>query len=162
MAPTSTQCRKCKPSYTRTDDHRQKMSEALAGRKHDYPSASTQPEVAEKIRSTWTPERREAARRRGLAQAADRAWRDMIARSLSGDLNPNYQGKGRSTPYGPGWGRRHKELIRERAGYRCEMCGCAPSATLDVHHRDHSKDNHHPDNLMALCRSCHKKVHPGR
>lgn len=162
MGPTSSQCRKCNPSYVRTAEHRERMSQTLAGRTRSTPSASTRPEVAEQIRQWWTPERREEARQRGLAQAADRAWRDMIARSLMGELNPNYQGKDHATPYGPGWGRRHKDLIRERAGYRCEMCGMRPDRTLDVHHKDHTKDNHHPDNLIALCRSCHKKVHPGR
>lgn len=153
-------CRKCKPSYDRSEDHRIRMSAALVGRTHSYPSASTRPDVAEKIRQSWTPAKRESARLRGLAFAADREWRDLIAASVMGELNPNHQGKGKATPYGPGWGRRHKDLIRERAGYRCEECGARPSRTLDVHHIDKSKDNHHPDNLRALCRACHKRVHP--
>jgi 5-methylcytosine-specific restriction endonuclease McrA len=32
---------------------------------------------------------------------------------------------------------------------------------LDIHHIDETKDNHHPDNLRALCRQCHKRVHAG-
>ena len=161
MAPTSQQCRQCNPSYVRTDEHRELMRGVVMGRVHDYPSASTRPEVARAIRDAWTPEKREEARIRGLLHASDRSWRDLIARSLMGDLNPNYQGKHNATPYGPGWGRRHRELIRERAGYQCEECGKRPSATLDVHHVDHSKDNHDPGNLVALCRACHKRVHPG-
>ena len=160
MSPKAVMCRKCKPSYDRSEDHRIRMSAALVGRTHSYPSASTRPDVAEKIRQSWTPEKRESARQRGLALAADREWRDLIAASVMGELNPNHQGKGKATPYGPGWGRRHKDLIRERAGYRCEECGARPPYTLDVHHIDKSKDNHHPDNLQALCRPCHKRVHP--
>jgi len=160
MSPRATQCRTCKPTYDRTEDHCTRMSGALTGRTHNYPSASTRPEIAERIRQGWTPEKRDAARRRGVAFAEQREWRDLIARSVTGDLNPNHQGKANATPYGPGWGRKHKDLIRERAGYRCERCGVVPSRTLDVHHIDKSKDNHHPNNLQALCRACHKTVHP--
>ena len=160
MSPKAAMCRKCKPSYDRSEEHRTRMSAALVGRTHDYPSASTRPDVAEKIRQGWTPEKREAARVRGLAFAADRKWRDLIAASVMGELNPNHQGKSNATPYGPGWGRKHKDLIRERAGYRCERYGSKPQRTLDVHHIDKSKDNHHPDNLQALCRPCHKAIHP--
>ncbi len=91
-------CRKCKPSYDRSEEHRTRMSAALVGRTHDYPSASTRPDVAEKIRQGWTPEKREAARVRGLAFAADREWRDLIAASVMGELNPNHQGKSNATP----------------------------------------------------------------
>jgi 5-methylcytosine-specific restriction endonuclease McrA len=147
-------------SYERTPEHRAKMSAALTGKPHSYRSASTRPEVARRIAAAWTPEKREAARQRGLAMAADRAWRDLIARSVTGALNPNHQGKGNTTGYGPGWGRRHKALIRERAGHQCESCGA--TGRLDIHHRDRTKTNHHPDNLVVLCRRCHKRDHPNR
>jgi hypothetical protein len=149
-------------SYERTPEHRAKMSAALKGKPHSYRSASTRPEVAAKIAAAWTPEKREEARQRGLRLATDRAWRDLIAQSVTGALNPNYQGKDQATPYAPGWGRLHKRLIRERAGNRCESCGAAPPPTLDIHHKDRTKTNHHPDNLIAVCRRCHKAVHPNR
>lgn len=156
---TALKCIACNPpTRARTAETRAKMSAAQKGRRHSWRSASTRPEVAEKIRQGWTPEKREAARQRGLRFAADQAWRDLIARSVSGTLNPNYQGKDNATPYAPGWGRLHKRLIRERAGNQCESCG--KQGPLDIHHIDHSKTNHHPDNLAALCRRCHKRVHP--
>lgn len=154
-------CRPCALPYERTAAHRESMSRALQGKRHSYRSASTRPEVAEAIRQAWTPEKREEARQRGVLLAQDQAWRDLIARSVTGQLNPRYRGRDATSGYGPGWGRRHKELIRERAGYRCEHCGIEPERTLDIHHKDHSKTNHHPLNLEALCRACHKKVHPG-
>lgn len=150
-------------TYVRTPEHRAAMSLRLTGRKLDYLTGGSLPGVAEKIRQAWTPEMRDAAKLRGLALAADRAWRDLIAALVSGDLNPNFQGKNRATPYSPGWGRLHKELIRERAGHLCESCGKPPSYSsmrLDIHHIDRTKANHHPDNLQALCRKCHKAVHP--
>jgi hypothetical protein len=158
---TAQKCIACNPpTRARTTETRAKMSAAQRGKRHSWSSGSTRPEVAERIRQSWTPEKREAARLRGLAFAADQAWRDMIARSLMGQANPNYQAKDNATPYGPGWGRLHKRLIRERAGNQCERC--QKSGPLDIHHKDWTKTNHHPDNLAALCRSCHKIVHPNR
>jgi len=149
--------RRGRPSYVRTAEHKAKMSAAMKGRPHNYRSASTHPEVAAKIRAWWTPERREEARQRGLILAETREWRDMIARSVMGAKNPNYQGKDNATGYGPGWGPLHRRLVRERAGGRCEVCG--REARLDIHHKDFGKDNHDPENLVVCCRSCHKKFH---
>lgn len=146
-------CRKCALPYERTPEIRAKMSVAHKGKRHNYRSASSRPEVAAKIRQSWTPEKREAARQRGLKFAADQAWRDLIARSVAGELNPNHQGKDQATGYAPGWGRLHRRLIRERDGHRCVQCGS--TGRLDTHHKDGSKTNHHPDNLVTLCRRCH-------
>ena len=153
---------KQRPGYLRTPEHRELMSARLRGKPKNYVTGGSLPGVSEKIAAAWTPEMKAAAKQRGLAMGADRAWRDLIARSVCGTLNPNYQGKDHESPYAPGWGRRHKELIRERAGYRCELCGKPPVSSamkLDIHHKDKTKSNHHPDNLQALCRKCHKRVH---
>jgi hypothetical protein len=127
-----------KGTYERTPEIREKTRQAHLGRKHDYPSGGSLPGVAEKIRQSWTPEKREAARQRGLRFAADRDWRDLIARSVMGELNPRYQDGSAASGYAPGFGRYHHELIRARAGYRCERCGREPK-TLDLHHKDWSK-----------------------
>lgn len=29
----------------------------------------------------------------------------------------------------------------------------------DIHHKDGNHQNNNPENLMKLCRSCHKKLH---
>jgi hypothetical protein len=168
-APVARRVRRCsecnkanlplRGTYVRTDEHRAKMSAGQKGRRHSWRSGSTRPEIGAKIAQAWTPEMREAARIRGNAQATDRAWRDLIARLVSGELNPNHQGKGRATPYAPGWGRLHKRLIRERDDYRCQNCGKQPKL-LHIHHKDWSKANHHPDNLISLCPRCHFAVHP--
>ena len=147
------EARKGKPSYERTPEIRAKMSAAQTGRRHSWRSASTRPEVAAKIRQWWSPKRKEGARIRGLRLASDRAWRDMIARSVMGAKNPRYRKLGKATGYGPGWGRLHKRLIRERDGNQCVQCWA--TGRLDTNHKDGSKDNHHPDNLVTLCRKCH-------
>ena len=59
-------------SYERTPEHRAKMSAALQGKKHDWRSGSTRPDVAAKIQAYWTPERREAKRQEMLKRTAAR------------------------------------------------------------------------------------------
>ena len=159
--PCSHVARKGNPSYPRTPEHRRAMSERQKGKKKHYPTGGSIPGVAEKIQAWWTPERRAyAASHRARVQASDPQWRRKIADALFGENNPNYQGKNNASPYGPGWGRRHKREILERDGKQCVECG--REKNLDIHHIDHSKTNHDASNLVTLCRSCHKKVHPSR
>ncbi len=59
------------------------------------------------------------------------------------------------------WRAVRAETIR-RAGYRCQARGCGGS--LDVHHAYGYRNlgNERPDELQALCRSCHDHVHAQR
>lgn len=159
MSPNASACRKCKPTYERTDAHRNAMSAALIGRPRPNTIGRSRPEHSSFMRAWWTPERKESARQRGLIDAENRDWLLAIATALSGEKNPNYQGKGRQSPYAPGWGRGYRSRIRARAAGICERCGRTPNYPLDLHHRDFAKTNHAPDNLLVLCRSCHKFLH---
>lgn len=46
--------------------------------------------------------------------------------------------------------------ILKRDGH-CQLCGATEK--LLVHHRDENKFHSKPDNLITLCRSCHRRVH---
>lgn len=52
-----------------------------------------------------------------------------------------------------------RALILARAQGLCELCGLADA--VNVHHIRYPKayPNDHPDNLLALCRECHRKQH---
>jgi HNH endonuclease/helix-turn-helix protein len=68
---------------------------------------------------------------------------------------------GRAISYGPGW-KETKVLVRDRDKV-CQFCGKTPEQNgraLDVHHIDPYRytANNHPDNLVALCRSCHMRA----
>jgi ribosomal protein L37AE/L43A len=73
-------------------------------------------------------------------------------------------------PYGPGWGEAKKELVRERDGRECRVCGKSEAAHLEEHDEKHTI--HHivkarvlqdapaelrngPFNLVTICRDHH-------
>ena len=119
--------------YPRSAETRQKMRENQLGKKHDWSSGSTRPEVAEKIRAWWTPERREAQSKKLL------------------ELNPDARYHGLSS--------RHAQALVVEAG-RCANCGGdGTESHLGVHHKDRDKHNQSPDNLIILCHRCHMQEH---
>jgi 5-methylcytosine-specific restriction endonuclease McrA len=75
-----------------------------------------------------------------------------------------WKGDGYTSPY-PGDWRNIAEKIRDRDGM-CVRCGIEPERTLSVHHIvpvkefEDPKEAHYPENLLSLCRSCHRKVEP--
>lgn len=152
MHPRAEHCRKCKPF---SEKHRANISAALKGRTHKYHSGSVRPDVARKIIDYWTPERREEARQRGLRQAENLAWRLSCGRP--GSASPTWEGGRTKIQYGRGWTPAWKRLVWKRANGRCELCQC--DKPRDTHHIDFGKSNHASDNLLVLCRSCHKKIH---
>jgi transcriptional regulator with XRE-family HTH domain len=42
------------------------------------------------------------------------------------------------------------------ANFTCAIC---KGEAKQVHHKDGSKSNHNPDNLLPVCRKCHMKIH---
>ena len=72
------------------------------------------------------------------------------------------------TQYSNSWGNVLRELIRERDGYTCQICGTNQEVLkgklkkLSVHHIDYNKENCDPNNLITLCRSCHAKTNFNR
>lgn len=66
--------------------------------------------------------------------------------------------------YGPEWSTIRKQ-VRERDGYRCQVCGSIESKSEHhVHHKIpfraflESKKANQLDNLVTLCRDCHQRV----
>ena len=79
----------------------------------------------------------------------------------SGERNPHWCGGSSLKGYPLGWNNTFKEQIRQRDGYKCQMCGCPEienNRKLNVHHIDYNKENLNLDNLISLCDSCHCKT----
>ena len=133
MAATSEMCRKCKPTYQRTPDHRAVMSEALAGKPKPHLKGVKRPEHSEKLRQWWTDDRR------------SEKSASMIGR------NPNARYLGLSA--------RSAARLVERIG-RCERCSHDGSESrLEVHHKNRDKHDQRLENLEVLCHACHMKEH---
>jgi len=60
--------------------------------------------------------------------------------------------------YPPEW-RQIALRIKNKANWKCQICGTAPSnkqgKTLGVHHKDGDPINNNDSNLIALCQPCH-------
>lgn len=110
-----------------------------------------------KMAAHWTSERREAKRLEQQLYYENYQNRLQIALSLVGDLNPNYQGKGKETIYSPGYGAKYAKKLRQQRG-KCESCG-RMKCLLHLHHKDFATTNHLPENLICLCVPCHRRVH---
>lgn len=151
--------KKGKPSYERTPEHRQLMSERV---KNGPPKASGwrhATETREKIRDSWTEEKREAARVRVQKMAENSEWRKSLG--SPGESNPNWRGGLAASPYAPGFDRYLKRRIRARDNYTCQLCGSTEvelGYKLSIHHVDYRKDNHCEDNLASTCKRCNSRV----
>lgn len=81
--------------------------------------------------------------------------------NLSGPNSKIWKG-GNKKGYGPEFTYSLKLRIRRRDHFTCQKCGIVIKGSmtepaLDVHHRDGNKYNNNQDNLISLCRSCHKR-----
>jgi len=85
-----------------------------------------------------------------------------------GDKHWNWQNGKSFEEYSIDWTDDLKESIRKRDNYICQECGIHQdelsgwNKKLDVHHVDYDKNNLNPNNLIALCRSCHTKTNYNR
>ena len=100
----------------------------------------------------------------GEEKAKEIIKKKSASSKLSWEKNP-FQGKSdehRFRPYSDDWTESLRELVRQRDNYSCRLCGETEKKLgrkPDVHHIDWIKENSHPDNLISLCRACHRKVH---
>lgn len=117
----------------------------------------------------------------------DESHKDKISKALSGKIKspehcaklsaaaterfkdptkvPWWNGGSSFEPYSVDFNEKLRERIRARDGYRCQECFRHQSELgrgLDVHHIDFNKKNSSPDNLIALCASCHNQTKYGR
>ncbi|MBA7652784.1 hypothetical protein ES703_60623 [subsurface metagenome] len=118
---------------------RRKISESQKGREH-------------------SEEEKERNSKRMKEYANHPEVRARLSRHWSMENNPNWQGGISFEPYDPAFNDILKEIIRERDGYICQLCGNLETENgrkLDIHHIDGDKKNSDPINLISLCPHCH-------
>lgn len=84
---------------------------------------------------------------------------------LRGTKSHLWQGGTSFEPYTVEFNRQLKELIRQRDGYRCQLCGMPEIENikkLSIHHIDYIKKNCLPNNLITLCNRCNGRVNFNR
>jgi len=93
-------------------------------------------------------------------------YRQKRSEAAKGRNNPNWRGDISCLPYDPCFNNDLKRKIKERDGYRCQVCGVTEEESLArghgylvVHHLDGNKQNSDPQNLITLCNSCHTRWH---
>ncbi len=70
-----------------------------------------------------------------------------------------------NTEYGAEFDNNLKEQVRFRSHYKCQVCGCPQienGRQLDCHHIDYNKKNNILNNLIALCKNCHRATNDNR
>lgn len=83
--------------------------------------------------------------------------RAKMSAANTGDKHHGWKNGASTLPYGPGFTKRFKRLIRDRDNHTCQRCGKTRGQvgrTLQVHHADHDKMNNDPTNLVTVCASC--------
>ena len=56
------------------------------------------------------------------------------------------------------WAKIRKAIVN-RDDYKCRIIGCGSAIDLNVHHIDYDRTHNTDDNLVTLCRACHKQIH---
>ena len=115
----------------------------------------------------WSPEERKKHKPNSgqFKKGQPSVFKGKKRPNMSGENHPRWNGGSSFVPYPLGWNKTHKEQIRYRDNYKCQICGMPEieqGKKLDVHHIDYDKANIEPNNLISLCHRCHTKTNVNR
>jgi len=99
------------------------------------------------------------------AYESNPSYREKLVELHMGANNPQWRGGRSLEPYTREFNKQLKIFIRMRDGYTCQLCGMSENENmraLACHHIDYNKENTMPNNLIALCKSCHTKTNSNR
>jgi len=159
----------------RTEEQRLQLSQSKIGIYHSEETKTKLSQITklQRIRTKGQPNsidrtgqypNEETRRKMGIKSSAK--WQDPNFRDKwSGENAPQWLGGKSFEPYTKEFNRQLKSLIRIRDGYICQLCGMSESENLrnlECHHIDYNKVNTMPNNLIALCHSCHTRTNSNR
>jgi len=97
--------------------------------------------------------------RRKISETNKMLFAKELRDRQAGENNPCWKGADHPRSYPSAWNFRLREMIRERDGRECLVCGAPENGRRhDVHHQDYDKNNLAPENLITLCTPCHRKT----
>lgn len=142
----------------RTEATKQKISNSMKGREIIW---------ATKISKAMMGNNNGHGKKGKPTSDKERAARSVFAKKRIAERAPNWKGGISFVGYPPEFrnGNALKELVRDRDGRRCVLCGKEEEENgrrLDVHHVDYEKANCNPDNLVSLCVACNARVNANR
>jgi hypothetical protein len=91
--------------------------------------------------------------------------KEKLGLQRKGNKNSNWCGGISFEPYGIVFTKELKEQIRQRDNYECQECHHSQEQAgykLCIHHINYDKKNNRPENLIALCKSCHSQTNYSR
>mgnify|MGYP001599691776 CR=1 FL=1 len=82
-----------------------------------------------------------------------------LSKIFQGAKSSLWRGGKSFEPYSTKWTKLFRNKIRERDNYSCFIC---KMPGRDIHHIDYNKENCEKNNLITLCRTCHRKTNFNR
>jgi len=163
--------------HVHSDETKRKIGIAVKGEKNPIYGIPRSEETKRKISEAnkgnigyWTGKKmsedaKNKMRLHSIGKTHSEEVRRKISLALKGCENGNWQGGKSFEPYTIQFNKELKELIRQRDGYKCQLCGmpeCENMRKLSIHHIDYNKKNCLPSNLISLCIKCHLKTNTKR
>ena len=143
-----------------SEETKRKISEAKRGKPNPHIGYSCSEESRRKMSayhsahpiSFWAGKHLSEEHRRKQSEA------------LSGEKSYLWRGGISSiVQYPSAWTGTLRREIRERDSYTCQLCGkLQDNIAFDVHHIDYNKKHCERENLVTLCRHCHRKTNHNR
>lgn len=103
--------------------------------------------------------RPKAASRRTMLSRASRDPSCKVGVGSGNNQHGNNKGSYKGKPRRPSRSSKdYRQIGLQHYGNTCGVCG-ANGRRLNVHHRNGDETDHHIENLIPLCYSCHRRVH---
>lgn len=137
-----------------TEEFKRRLSERMSG-----------PNNPMYGKSSWNLLSTEAKEKIGAKISAAISGKNNGMYGKTGSSHPNWKGGIAYLPYHTGFNNDFRESIRQRDGYRCQMCGISQAECfypLSVHHINYDKLNTDSRNAISLCHTCHGKTNYNR
>jgi len=142
-----------------SEEHKAKISIKIKGHKTSLETRAKIAAAHRGMKHTQEARAKVAAARRGTKASLE--TRAKMSAARRGDKHPLWRGGISREPYGWEWSKELREVIRQRDGHRCQLCGRSQTEckrVLSIHHIDYDKQNNDPANLIALCSRCHSQT----